>query len=82
VRINGRAAGEVELTETWSRHSLRVDASSLRASFNKVTLAWPALPPEGDAALAAIVGRLERAQPADLHPAFGELCRLQAALEP
>ena len=82
VRINGRPAGEVELTEVWSRHSLLVEGSSLRAGFNRVTLEWPALPPDGDTALADIVGRLERAQPVDLHPAFGELYRFRVALQP
>jgi hypothetical protein len=76
--VNDEALGEAALTHRWSRAVFEIDAGRLRRGFNRVTLRWPALPAEGDAALAQILTRLEQGLPTDLHPVFGEVAVLRA----
>jgi hypothetical protein len=78
VDVNGTPVGVAGLTDRWSRAALDVPAGRLRGGFNRVTLRWPALPTDGDAALARILQRLERGIPTDLHPVFGEVFALRA----
>ncbi len=78
VAVNGAPVGRAPLTDRWSRATLDLPPGRLRRGFNRVTLRWPALPAEGDAALAEIARRLDQAIPTDLHPVFGELFALRA----
>jgi len=78
LEVNGEALGGAALRHHWSRAVFEIDADRLRRGFNRVTLHWPTLPAEGDAALAQILRRLEQGQPTDLHPAFGEIAVLRA----
>jgi hypothetical protein len=78
VEVNGHALDVATLTHRWSRAAAPIGATHLRRGFNRVTLRWPALPAEGDAALAQILSRLEQGQPTDLHPVFGEVAVLRA----
>ncbi len=78
VDVNGTPVGVAGLTDRWSRATLDVPAGRLRRGFNRVTLRWPALPADGDAALAQILQRLEQGIPTDLHPVFGEVFALRA----
>ena len=78
VQVNEESLGVATLTDRWSRSIFEIAATHLRRGFNRVTLRWPALPAEGDAALAQIVGRLEQGLPIDLHPAFGDVAVLRA----
>ena len=77
VDVNGTPVGITGLTGRWSRATLDVPAGRLRRGFNRVTLRWPALPADGDAALAQILRRLEQGIPTDLHPVFGEVVALR-----
>jgi len=78
VSVNGERLGVVPLTDRWTRHRLRLDRGHLRRGINRLTLAWPVLPPEGDAAIASLRERLDLGLPAELHPIFGELSSLRA----
>jgi hypothetical protein len=78
VAVNGAPVGRAPLTDRWSRATLDLPPGRLRRGFNRVTLRWPALPAEGDAALAQIARRLDQGIPTDLHPVFGELFTLRA----
>jgi hypothetical protein len=78
MEINGTPVGAMALTHRWTRASFDVPAAHLRRGLNRLTLRWPTLPPEGDAALARILGRLEHGVPTDLHPVFGEIFALLA----
>lgn len=76
VALNGTQLGELEATESWSRHPLRLPAHALSPGLNRLTLTWPLPPPVGQAALDAARRRLELGREADLHPVFGELFSL------
>ena len=76
--MNGEALGGAALTDRWSRSRFEIAPGRLRRGFNRITLRWPPLPTEGDAALAQIVARLEQGLPTDLHPVFGEVAVLRA----
>ena len=80
VDVNATPVGVAGLTDRWSRTTLDIPAGRLRRGFNRVTLRWPALPADGDAALAQILRRLEQGIPTDLHPVFGEVFALRCAL--
>ena len=80
VDVNATPVGVAGLTDRWSRTTVDVPAGRLRRGFNRVTLRWPALPADGDAALAQILRRLEQGIPTDLHPVFGEVFALRGAL--
>ena len=73
VDVNATPVGVARLIDRWSRTTLDIPAGRLRRGFNRVTLRWPALPADGDAALAQILRRLEQGIPTDLHPVFGEV---------
>ena len=78
LAVNGETLGVAELTDRWSRASFEIAAGRLRRGFNRITLGWPALPAEGDEALAQILARLEAGRAIDLHPVFGEIAVLRA----
>jgi hypothetical protein len=78
LTVNGERLGVVPLTDRWSRHRLRLDGRCLRRGINRLTLTWPVLPPEGDAAIASLHERLDLGLPAELHPVFGEISSLRA----
>jgi hypothetical protein len=78
LEVNGEALGAAGLTHRWGRAVFEIEAGRLRRGFNRLTLHWPTVPADGDAALARIVTRLERGQPTDLHPVFGEIAVLRA----
>jgi hypothetical protein len=70
----------IEVTERWSRTSLRIGRDRLHPGLNRLTLRWPPADEDGEAALHAAVERLERGIAADLHPVFGEVFSLVARL--
>lgn len=78
IELNRAPVGTAMLTHGWTRATLSVPAARLRRGLNRVTLRWPDLPPEGDAALGQILARLEQGVPTDLHPVFGEVFALRA----
>jgi hypothetical protein len=78
LAVNGAVLGGATLTDRWSRAAFEIAAARLRRGFNRITLAWPALPAEGDAALAQMLVRLEHGLPTDLHPVFGEIAVFRA----
>jgi hypothetical protein len=78
ARVGGTAIGRTELTSRWTRWEVKVNREHLRPGLNRLTLAWPALPPVGDAARRDAVERLEIGVAADLHPVFGEVFSLVA----
>jgi len=78
VDVNATPVGVAGLTDRWTRTTLDIPAGRLRRGFNRVTLRWPALPADGDAALAQILRRLEQGIPTDLHPVFGEVFAFRA----
>ena len=78
VSIEGQPAARVALTGAWQRHVIELPAALLRRGINRLTLEWPPLPPEGDAALARIGRRLDQRVGVDIHPVFGELMTLSA----
>ena len=78
IAVNGEKAGEMDATDRWRRATLRIDRRLLRPGLNRLTLRWPAPREDGEAALQAAAGRLERGLAADLHPVFGEIFSLLA----
>jgi hypothetical protein len=78
LEVNGEALGGAALTDRWRRSTFEIAAGCLHRGFNRITLRWPPLPAEGDAALAQIVARLAQGVPTDLHPVFGEVAVLRA----
>ncbi len=73
ITVNGRHVGQAALGRRWSATMVRMPGGAVRRGLNRLDVTWPELPPVGDAAMAEVIDRLERGQPADLHPAFGEL---------
>jgi hypothetical protein len=78
LSVEGRPAGRVALEGGWRRHRLELPADLLRHGINRLTLEWPPLPEEGDAALARVGRRLDQRVGVDLQPVFGELMALRA----
>ncbi len=73
IEVNGTRVSAVMVASRWTRSVTRIPPELLRRGFNRVTLRWPLLPPEGDAALRQIVRCLEQGIPTDLHPVFGHV---------
>jgi len=80
VTVNGREIGSVPATARWSRSALRIPAEDLVSGLNRLTLLWPDPPPVDGDPLGAIIQRLEMGLAADLHPVFGEVFSLRAAV--
>jgi hypothetical protein len=78
VSVNGHYVGSFWIGHRWNCHELTVARASLRTGTNKVTIHWPNLDTEGDAATAQIRDRLEQGVPTNLQPVFGELYSLVA----
>ncbi len=78
IRLNGTRRCAVKLHDRWTSHTITLGREHLREGINRLTLEWPLPPSEGDVAIGETVRRLEQGIPADLHPVFGELFRLQA----
>jgi hypothetical protein len=79
VLLDGRDVAQVPLTAEWTRHALDLPADAVRRGINRLTLQWPPLPAEGDAALERIGRRLDQRVGVDIHPVFGELMTLRAS---
>jgi hypothetical protein len=78
VSVNRHHVGTFPIGSLWTCHALKVARESLRTGTNKLTIHWPDLSPEGDAATRQIRERLEHDVPTTLHPVFGELHSLVA----
>jgi hypothetical protein len=78
VSVNGHHAGTFAIGDRWTSHELKAGQGSLRTGTNKLTIHWPGLTAEGDAATNRIRERLETGVPANLQPVFGELYSLVA----
>jgi hypothetical protein len=78
LEIDGRFLGKIDLEERFRRHTLRIGRGWLHRGLHRLTLRWPPLPPNGEAALAEARRRLEEGIEADLHPVFGEIFSLLA----
>jgi hypothetical protein len=78
VTVNGHYVGAFKIRHRWNSHALNVARESLRTGLNELTIHWPDLGPEGDAAKIQILERLEQSVPANLQPLFGELHSLVA----
>lgn len=66
------------MCQHWRRHHFVIENGLVRPGLNRLTLTWPALPAEGDAAIGQILARLEQGVPTELHPIFGKLFALDA----
>ncbi len=77
IAVNDREIGTVNAGERWTRTVLRIERGNLRRGLNRLTLLWPPLSMDGEAALAAAADRLEVGIAADLHPVFGEIFSLR-----
>ncbi len=75
--LDGEPIGSFSAGEAWTRHRLHPPAGRLTAGLHRLAIAWPPLPPWGDAARAAILRRLQEGIEADLHPVFGETASLR-----
>lgn len=78
VRIERLEVARLPLGERWARHGFTVPATAVRRGINRLTLEWPPLAAEGDAALDRIGRRLDQRVGVDIHPVFGELMMLRA----
>lgn len=74
--VNGVDVGALPVGERWTRGSLRVPASALRAGLNRLTLRWPDPPPVQEDPFRTVLERLDLGLEADLHPVFGEVFSL------
>ncbi len=81
LELNGHPVGEAILSPCWSRQEFELPVAHLHQGLNRLRLAWPPLPGEGEAALAAAGERLEAGLEADLHPLFGEIHSLRVSVE-
>ncbi len=79
VMVNGHRIQRLNLTDRWTNHTLKLPQPMLRPGINRLTLAWPSLPPAGTEALDAALSRLEQGLEADIHPVFGELFSAKVA---
>lgn len=82
VTLDGEPVGGFAAGQTWTRQRFQLPAEHLAAGrlssgLKRLALHWPPLPPWGDAALAAILRRLQEGIEADLHPVFGEVASLR-----
>lgn len=78
VSVNGHLTATLPVAHSWRCHAFNVARESLRIGTNKLTVQWPNLSADGDAATRQIRERLEQGVPANLHPVFGELQSLVA----
>lgn len=78
ILVEEQPAGRVALGSGWQRHLVEIPPAALRRGINRLTLQWPPLPPEGDAALRRIGLRLDQRVGVDIHPVFGQVMRLRA----
>jgi hypothetical protein len=78
VSVNGHHLGTFPIGLRWTCRALNIVRESLRTGTNKLTIHWPDLSPEGDAATRQIRERLEHGVPVNLPPVFGELHSLVA----
>jgi hypothetical protein len=76
IAVDGTVVTTARVGPTWTR--VRARLGRLRPGINRLSVRWPSLPREGDAAVEQVASRLEQGIPADLHPVFGELFRLRA----
>jgi hypothetical protein len=76
IEVNGAAVGAVEVGESWTAGTARLDRHRLWPGLNRLTLRWPELPAVGELALAEVLRRLELGRAADFHPIFGEVFSL------
>lgn len=74
--VNGVEVGTLPVGERWTRGSLQVPASALRAGLNRLTLRWPDPPPAEEDPFRTVLERLDLGLEADLHPVFGEVFAL------
>ena len=82
VMVEGEPVGSVELDHGWGQHTVTLPGDALRRGINRLTLRWPAPPPEGEAALAHIGLRLDQRVGVDIHPVFGQVMELRARILP
>ncbi len=80
VEVNGLVVATIPLGMAWRRCHVAVPGHALRSGVNELALLWPPLPAEGDAALAYIGRRLDLRISVELHPVFGEIATLVAAV--
>ncbi len=78
VVVNGQSAVRHELSDTWRHGTCRLSRALLRRGFNRISVRWPELVDDGDAAISAAIERLRHGIPVDLHPIFGDLFSLTA----
>lgn len=78
VAVNGAPFARVELSASWTRHSLAIPADRLRAGCNRITVHWPSLPEDDDSHVEAATRRHVLGQRPDLCPVFGEIFSLRA----
>lgn len=78
VSVNGHHAATLPIGHRWTCHAFSVARENMRIGTNKLTVHWPRLSSDGDAATKQIRERLEQGVPANLHPVFGELRSLVA----
>lgn len=80
VRVNGREIGRAAAASAWTQHRLVARADDLAPGFNRLTLEWPPLPPDDDAAIQKATRAFQDGAPADWFPVFGEVFSLRCSL--
>ena len=80
VSLNGYLIGIARLRKSWGSVALNVGREKLKAGINRLSIHWPKLSDEGDAATNQIRERLEQGVPTNLEPVFGELQSLFASV--
>ncbi|HKO98447.1 MAG TPA: hypothetical protein VJU86_15730 [Pyrinomonadaceae bacterium] len=78
IQVNGKNVGRLQAGRSWIRMELKLGRECLRTGINKLTIVWPELSADGDAATRNISERLRRGIPANLEPVFGEIQSLVA----
>lgn len=61
IEVNGLPAGALSVGARWGRRGLALPPTSIRRGINRLSLRWANVPPDGEAAMRTIAGRLERA---------------------
>lgn len=78
VMVNGQKVGSMRVGTRWARMAINVSKERLGTGINRLTIVWPELSPDGDAATQYISERLKRGIPTNLEPVFGEIQSLVA----
>lgn len=78
LEINRDPIATVALTEGWNRVTIGLDAASVAAGVNRLSIRWPLPTCLGDIQLELAINQLKQGRQVDIHPVFGEIYSLIA----